>query len=64
MSKEIFKPQAVIIVQTNILQDQLQRILESYRQFGVAKGSEKLNFKIGRMDKEMHDFGDIIVATP
>ena len=64
MINEIFKPQAVIIVQNCLLQDQLQRILESYRQFGVAKGSEKLNFKIGRMDKEMHDFGDVIIAMP
>lgn len=31
MKNEIFRPQAVIIVQTNILQDQLQRILESYK---------------------------------
>lgn len=30
MKNEIFKPQGVIIVQTNILQDQLQRILQSY----------------------------------
>lgn len=28
---EIFKPQGIIVVQTNILEDQLQRILGSYR---------------------------------
>lgn len=28
---EIFKPQGIIIVQTNILQDQLQRILKQYQ---------------------------------
>jgi hypothetical protein len=31
MKKEIFKPQGIIIVQTNILQDQLTRILKSYQ---------------------------------
>jgi hypothetical protein len=33
-ANEIFKPQGVIIVQTNILQDQLQRILKQYQEFG------------------------------
>lgn len=64
MKNEIFKPQGIIIVQTNILQDQLQRILGSYQEFGANKKSEKLNFKIGRMDKEAHEFGDIIVTMP
>jgi hypothetical protein len=47
-----------------MLEDQLQRILGSYREFGETKKSEKLNFKIGRMDKEAHECGDIIVAFP
>lgn len=64
MKNEIFKPQGVIIVQTNILQDQLQRILQSYGEFGAAKNSEKLKFKIGRLDKQMHQPGDILVAMP
>jgi superfamily II DNA/RNA helicase len=61
---EIFKPQGVIIVQTNILQDQLQRILKQYHDFGENKKSEKLRFKIGRLDKEKHEHGDIIVTMP
>ena len=64
MKNEIFKPQAVIIVQTNILQDQLQRILKSYQEFGQTKNSEKLKFTIGRMDKEGHEPGDIMVVMP
>ena len=54
----------MIIVQTNYLQNQLQRILKYYQEFGEAEKSEKLNFKIGRMDKEAHEFGDIIVTMP
>lgn len=54
----------MIIVQTNILQDQIQRILNQYREFGEAKKSEKLNFKIGRLDKEKHEHGDILVTMP
>ena len=34
MKNEVFKPQAIIIVQTNILQDQLTRILKTYLDFG------------------------------
>jgi len=51
-------------VQTNILQDQLQRILKTFQEFGDQKKSEKLKFKIGRMDKDKHEFGDIIVTMP
>ena len=47
-------PQGIIIVQTNILQDQLTRILKSYKEYGETQKSEKLNFSIGRMDKEGH----------
>ena len=64
MKNEIFKPQGIIVVQTNILQDQLTRILKSYQEFGQTKKSEKLNFTIGRMDKEGHEPGDIMVVMP
>jgi superfamily II DNA/RNA helicase len=64
MKDELFKPQAMIIVQTNILQDQIQRILKFFQEFGENKKSEKLKFKIGRMDKEKHEHGDIIVTMP
>lgn len=33
-------------------------------QFGENKKSEKLKFTIGRMDKEKHQHGDIIVTMP
>ena len=61
---EIFKPQGIIIVQTNLLQDQLKRILAQYKEFGDTKKSEKLKFTIGRMDKEGHEPGDVIVTMP
>ena len=64
MKNEIFKPQGMIIVQTNILQDMLVRILRSFQEFGETNKSEKLNFKIGRMDKDGHEPGDIIVTMP
>lgn len=39
LQKEVFKPQGVILVQTNILQDQIQRILGQYSKFGETKKS-------------------------
>ena len=47
-----------------MLQDQIYRILQSYEQFGAARHSEKLKFKIGRLDTQMHEPGDILVAMP
>lgn len=54
MPNEIFRPQGVIIVQTNILQDQIQKILAVFQEFGKNNKSEKLAFTIGRIDKEKH----------
>jgi superfamily II DNA/RNA helicase len=35
-----------------------------FQTFGQNKNSEKLKFNIGRMDKEKHAPGDIIVTMP
>jgi superfamily II DNA/RNA helicase len=63
---EIFMPQGVILVQTALLmqqiEDELVKIQKEVERLG--KKPEKLNFTIGRMDKEMHRHGDIILAMP
>lgn len=59
-------PQGVIIVMTALLmqqiEEELKRILVHVERSGVK--AEKLNFTIGRMDKEQHTEGDIILAMP
>ena len=47
---EIFKPQGVILLQNNVLQEQIQNILKEFIEFGEKTKSEKLQFKLGRLD--------------
>lgn len=54
----------MIIVQTNILQEQVTTILKTFKDFGHNKKSKYLDFTIGRMDKQKHEHGDIIVTMP
>jgi len=59
---EIFKPQGVILLQNNVLQEQIQNILKEFIEYGEKTKSEKLVFKLGRLDGEGHVPGDIIIA--
>jgi superfamily II DNA/RNA helicase len=63
---EIFMPQGVILVQTAMLMQQIEEeLIKIQKQVETSgKKPEKLNFTIGRMDKEVHRYGDIILAIP
>lgn len=62
IQNEIFKPQGVILLQNNVLQEQIESILKEFIEYGEKTKSEKLNFKLGRLDKEGHTHGDIIIC--
>lgn len=51
IQNEIFKPQGVILLQNNVLQEQIESILKEFLEYGEKTKSEKLNFKLGRLDK-------------
>lgn len=62
MTNEIFRPQAVIIIQNFLLQSQLNEYLNYFKDFGENNNVDKLKFKIGVLNQEGHEFGDIIVC--
>lgn len=67
IKNQIFLPQGVILIQTGTLaqqiENELNKVLETVEK-KLGKKSEKLNFTIGRMEKEGHTPGDIIVTKP
>lgn len=62
IKNEIFAPQGVIILQNNVLQQQIESILQNFIDYGITNKSEKLNFSIGKLDKDKHVFADIIIC--
>lgn len=63
---EIFLPQGVILIQTGPLAQQIENELEKILKIASRPEmkSTKLNFTIGRMEKELHKPGDIILTKP
>ena len=62
LKDEIFKPQGVILLQNNVLQEQIESILKEFIKFGEINKSEKLSFKLGTLHKDGHVPGDIIIC--
>lgn len=50
------------MLQNNVLQEQIENILKEFIEYGEKTKSEKLVFKLGRLDAEGHTPGDIIIC--
>jgi superfamily II DNA/RNA helicase len=66
LKNEVFMPQAIILVMTAMLMQQIEEELVKLQVQVERSGvkHEKVNFTIGRMDREGHRPGDIVLAMP
>ena len=51
MANEVYRPQAIIIIQNFLLQSQLNEYLSYFRDYGENNNIDKLKFKVGVLNQ-------------
>ena len=51
MTNEVYRPQAIIIIQNFLLQSQLNEYLSYFRDYGENNNIDKLKFKVGVLNQ-------------